>query len=123
MDTIYLSGPMRDQPRYNFDAFEAAAKDLRSKGWNVISPHEMDIEVGFNPDNDVPDEEFFNAAMKRDVLAIVEAADAIAMLPGWLRSTGSMAEAWLAKWKHIPIYEYPSMREIPREAIYCSLLV
>ena len=107
---IYIAGPMRGKPRFNFDAFFAAEDDLLVKGWEVLNPARMDIEVGFNPDTDTPEGEFLDAAMRRDVEAILS-ADAIAMLPGWENSTGAKAEYHLAKWRHIPIYFYPGMKE------------
>ena len=35
---VYLAGPMRGLPRYNFDAFDRAAKYLREDGYAVFSP-------------------------------------------------------------------------------------
>jgi hypothetical protein len=35
-DTCYIAGPMTGYHRYNFDAFDEAAKTLRDEGWRVI---------------------------------------------------------------------------------------
>ena len=43
---VYLSGPMRNRPQYNFNAFERATQLLRDQGWEVVSPHEMDLDGG-----------------------------------------------------------------------------
>ena len=40
---------MRNLPRYNFDAFDAAAYALRQDGWTVQSPAEHDRSMGFDP--------------------------------------------------------------------------
>lgn len=115
--TIYIAGPMTGYPEFNFPAFDAAEMALRCQGWDVISPAQMDREVGFNAATDKPDENWLADAMKRDIAAIVNRADAIAMLPGWERSTGAKAEFALAKWKHIPAYLYPSMVLIEEEDV------
>ena len=50
--TVYIAGPMRGYPRFNFDAFDAAQSHLESLGYRVISPAALDREVGFNPDDE-----------------------------------------------------------------------
>ncbi len=98
MKNIYIAGPMRGHPRYNFDAFLAAEERLKAKGWNVLSPARMDLNLGFNPDTDTPSEAFMADARWRDVKAILREADAIYMLKGWEKSVGAQAELALAKW-------------------------
>lgn len=106
--TAYVAGPMRNFPRFNFDAFDAAQAGLEELGYDVISPAEMDRDVGFNPDTMEPDQAFLEAAMWRDIEAIM-GVDVVVMLPGWEKSTGATAERHLAKWRHIPVHLWPSM--------------
>jgi len=115
---IYIAGPMSGYDGFNFPAFDEAAEELGKLGWNVINPAEMDREIGFDPyrDADKVDAEFLHLAMLRDTEAIMHRADAMAMLPGWERSTGAKAEYALARWKHIPVYQWPGMEEIPKAA-------
>ncbi len=83
---------MRGYPRFNFDAFARGAAYLRSRGHEVVSPAEMDLADGFDPDN--PGEitqERYETWMKRDLFAI-ENCEAIALLPGWRMSEGAMRE-------------------------------
>lgn len=102
---------MRGLPRFGFDAFHAAEADLTARGYTVLSPARMDEEIGFNPDVDVPDKAFLDAAMQRDFDAIMK-ADAVVLLPGWEKSTGATAEMWLARWRHIPVLLYPDLKEL-----------
>lgn len=94
---------------YNFPAFDAARDMLRAEGWSVISPADMDRELGFDPDDTafVITKEFLELAMKRDIEAIYK-VDAIYMLDGWQESIGARAEHALATWRHIEvIYQMP----------------
>jgi hypothetical protein len=106
---IYIAGPMRGIPEFNFPAFNAATKMLRSQGHTVFNPAERDIErhngVDISKGNTAGDE---NAAAAqhgfslRDALAddtawICKTADAIAMLPGWENSKGAKAELALSE--------------------------
>ncbi|MGB3485339.1 MAG: DUF4406 domain-containing protein [Mycobacterium sp.] len=42
---IYVAGPMRGIPEFNFPAFHAAAAKLRADGHHVFNPAERDIET------------------------------------------------------------------------------
>lgn len=106
--TCYIAGPMTGYPLFNFPAFAEAAASLRDLGWLVISPAELDLDAGFDPARDTVDKEFLDAAMKRDCDAILS-VDAMFMLPGWRASTGATAEMWMARWRHLPVYEYPTL--------------
>jgi hypothetical protein len=88
---VYIAGPMRGLPLYNFPAFDAAAELLSGQGWDAYSPAAADREIdGFDPEtgaNIQPVEVY----MRRDFEAILT-CDAIAMLPGWRRSGGAVRE-------------------------------
>lgn len=90
---IYVSGPMRGYPLYNFPAFDAAADELRKAGWKVINPAEMDRKHGFNPETDEPSEEFLRQAYRRDAMSLA-LCDAIYMLRGWENSVGANWELY-----------------------------
>lgn len=105
---VYLAGPMRGIPEFNFPAFHAAAAKLRAKGYVVFSPAERDIErhggVDISKGNTDGDEKLAAAqhgfdlrvALGEDLAWICEHADAIALLPGWQKSKGANAECAVA---------------------------
>jgi hypothetical protein len=101
----YIAGPMSGTELFNFPAFDAARDDLVARGWTVVSPADLDRHVGFDPATSKVDKEFLDAAMKRDLEEIMR-VDAMVMLPGWDTSTGAKAECALARWRHIPVYQY-----------------
>lgn len=96
MTRLYLAGPMRDYPSYNFPAFDAAAARLRAAGYSVVSPAEMDRDLGFDPDVDEADDAFVDGALRRDVRAIA-GCDAVALLDGWQASQGVAVELQVAR--------------------------
>lgn len=104
MKKIYIAGPMRGIPQFNFPAFDRAAK-LLSVDWDVISPAQLDRDAGFEPDhmpldwdwNILPGHFGLLDAIDRD-LSAVKGSDAIYMLDGWQSSKGARAEKALAEW-------------------------
>lgn len=95
---LYLAGPMRGYEFYNFNEFERAAGSLRAYGFAVVSPHELDIEGGFDPrvtgmNRDKPTLE---VCMARDLAAVAE-CDAVVLLEGWEKSEGTDIEITVAR--------------------------
>jgi hypothetical protein len=94
---------MRGYAKFNFPAFDAAAALGHLLHWDCISPADLDRKSGINEDtcpqmNDC----VVRAIVKRDVEAILslraEDGDAIALLPGWRKSTGANGEVALGIW-------------------------
>lgn len=94
----YVAGRMRKLPLNNFPAFDRARNFLARLGWSVLSPADMDRAAGVDETSLDPwadyDQEPF---IRRDVDAILR-SDAIALIPGWEKSTGAVAEVMLARW-------------------------
>jgi hypothetical protein len=113
---VYLAGPMRGIKHFNFPAFDAARDRLKQQGHEVISPADLDREIGFDETAFPDDYDWIDLkkigfsledAIWRDVEAIME-CDAIYMLRGWEESKGATAEHALAKWMgNEVIYECP----------------
>lgn len=120
---IYLAGPMRGIPEFNFPAFHAATAKLRAEGHYVFNPAERDIEhhgVDISKGNTAGCEEMaardhgFNLreALKDDLEFICLHADAIAMLPGWEKSKGAKAERATAIALGLDVILLPTVRVI-----------
>lgn len=82
---LYISGPMSGLPEFNYPAFQAAAKELRERGYEVVNP--ADIKV------DTPSWEAF---MRADIAALVN-CDVIYMLSGYKASKGALLELTIAE--------------------------
>ena len=100
---IYLAGPMRGIPEFNFPAFHEAAARLRAEGHEVFSPAERANErygTDISKDNTTGDEAEAAAqhgfslreALAADLAWICQHADAVYLLPGWQNSKGATAE-------------------------------
>jgi hypothetical protein len=103
--TCYIAGPMTGYPRFNFDAFDAARDDLRSDGYDVISPADLDRDMGFDPDINEVTPMLISEMQRRDVDAIFR-AEIVFVLDGWEKSRGARAEISLANWRGIPVVSY-----------------
>lgn len=105
---VYLAGPMRGIPYFNFPAFHKAAKQLRKQGYEVFSPAERDIErhgKDVSKRNPTGDEALalkqhglnIRDALADDTAWICKHAEAVALMPGWKKSKGAKAERALAE--------------------------
>lgn len=77
--TVYIAGPMTGRPNYNFDAFFAAEERLRREGYKVLNPAKIGL---------LPEYEMYWPINK----AMIDGADTIYMLNGWLDSPGARRE-------------------------------
>src|ERR1700756_2611003 len=91
MRSIYLAGPMRGLPNFNFHEFDDAAEMLRMKGWRVYSPAEHDRASGFDPQMGTLNGFDIKKAFRWDIRAILR-SDAIYMLRDWEASKGAQTE-------------------------------
>ncbi len=99
---IYLAGPMSGYQNFNYPAFHAAAAKLRGDGHSVFNPAWRDMERdGVDWGAEVTDGCLTSAKAKGfdrrralcdDLTFICTEADAIALLPGWEKSSGATAE-------------------------------
>ena len=82
---VYISGPMTGIPDYNFHAFNHEAQRLRSAGYVVVNPAEV------NPDTAMTWEQ----CLRADIKALCD-CDTLALMPGWENSKGAHLELHIA---------------------------
>jgi hypothetical protein len=99
---IYIAGPMRGIPHFNFPAFDAAAVRFRAAGFAVINPADIDRDSDGPTTTPEQAEERVRTYAERDTQALLTCTH-IALLPGWETSTGAMAEYHFAKWIKLTI--------------------
>lgn len=97
MTTVYIAGPMRGYPEFNFPAFDSATIKYRALGYEVISPAQHDREEGLDVTGcagteSLADQGFdLREALMWDLTQVIH-ADRIVMLKGWEQSSGARAE-------------------------------
>jgi len=103
---VYVAGPIAGYPNGNIAAFRAAQARLEEEGYEVVNPH--DVAPVEHPGEDCPPgppggenaegKTLHNAPcyMRNDLIALLS-CDAIYLLTGFAKSTGSTAELAAAK--------------------------
>lgn len=98
---LYIAGPMRGIPHFNFPAFFQAEDNLKKLGHTCFNParrdverHGVDISNAEGSEEKAVKEHGFNLreALHDDLVFITMMADGIALLPGWRNSKGANAE-------------------------------
>lgn len=113
---IYIAGPMTGIPQFNIPAFDAAAADLRSRGYDVVSPAELDdpetraaalaSETGEDGTGSHKNETWGDF-LARDVKLIADQGiEGIVCLRGWKESKGARLETFVGRLCGLPIFEY-----------------
>ena len=107
---IYIAGPMRGLPEFNFPAFDAAEAILARYGHEPINPAQHDRDGGFDAKGMTGKEDLtarqdfdIREALRWD-LEQVSHVDAVAVLPGWEDSSGARAEVALAHAIGTPVW-------------------
>lgn len=114
---VYLCGPMSGKPDGNFPAFKAAARTLRARGLDVVSPIELNEADGISAALD-PGHPRRAEFLARDVRIVADdSIDALVMLRGWEHSTGAQLEATVARGLGKPLLSYPFLGEIASDRI------
>lgn len=101
----YLAGPMTGIPQFNFPAFFAAADALRARGFEIISPAELDDDNdkdaamkstdGSLENYESENKKTWGDFLARDVKLIADQCSGIIFLAGWAKSRGARLEAFV----------------------------
>lgn len=116
---LYLAGPMRSISEFNFPEFRRVTALLCAAGHEVFSPagadnerHGTDISKGnaTGCEEQAAREHGFNLreALGRDLAWICSEADGVALLEGWEKSRGAVAERAVAIALGLPAQPYAS---------------
>lgn len=109
--TVYIAGPMTGIPEYNRPAFAKAQAVLENAGYTVLNPAVL-------PDK-LP-----GTAYMPICLAMVQAADAVVLLHGWIDSLGTEIERRFALYQGKPVVSTDGLMwgEIEEEQILRDLM-
>lgn len=108
---VYVCGPMTGYPDENRQAFRDAALELRTAGWGVLSPVELDESDGLEGVDEARDDGEYRDLLRRDIIRILqEDIAAIVVLEGWRDSRGAALEVHVARVLGIPVYDLDGAR-------------
>lgn len=108
---VYIAGKMRGLPSFGAEEFRKAARVLRERGFEVISPLEMDEDSGIFVDGltgfeDLAEQGFdIRSTLMQDLAVVLTDVDAVVLLPGWTGSRGAIAEYATARAASVPTWE------------------
>lgn len=102
---LYISGPMKGYPEHNFPAFNAAANHLRSLGFEVVNPAEINPGPAPEEDDSPTWQAFYHACLRADIRALMD-CEGIILIPGWEHSSGANLELHIAHRVGITPYVY-----------------
>ncbi len=119
---VYIAGPMTRLPSFNIPAFDAAAAELRRRGFDVVSPAELDdpalraeelASPDGNPDG-LTEPHDWGTLLGRDLVVIATSElTGVWVLPGWEASRGTRLETFVAHALYgLPIRSYGSGRPV-----------
>ncbi len=108
---IYVSGPMRGKPDFNFPAFIHAANLLRLEGHEVVDPAQTSLDyaraVG-RPLEHIPFHEF----MRVIDIPVLTQVEAICVLEGWEHSVGARIEVLTAWAMGLSIFRFDDRSDV-----------
>jgi hypothetical protein len=120
----YVAGPMRGYENFNFPAFDATRDVLIQNGWNVISPADIDRNAG-DTNEQTGEVAKMTDYVIRDFFVLFFLAHleggSISMLPGWEKSTGAVAEFFMARWLGLKVFDQFGVRLTADKVNYIDL--
>jgi len=130
---VYLSGRMTGVPQFNLPAFDEAAETLRSRGFDVVSPAELDdpetrAAALASPDGALgtgsANGETWGDFLARDVKLLADdGIEAVCVLPGWEASRGARLETFVAKAiLDLPVFSYENGKLVTMNELLAAWL-
>ena len=102
---IYVAGPMRGYPKFNYPRFNGFAAELAYAGWDVVNP--VCVSSSFADAEAInADPALLEAVLAAEILAL-KTCEAIYLLNGWEKSDGARKEVAAAIAHGLEIYLEP----------------
>lgn len=107
----------------NAPAFDKARDAWKAKGWQVISPVDLDRTLDkLKPEGLTQSPEHFSHYLRRDFDFIIGYCTAIAFLPGWHKSRGALHEAVIGQGLDLEFYDAETFEEVMKPIVEIKVL-
>jgi hypothetical protein len=113
---IYIAGPMRGRPAFNFQKFFYWAERLEELGHEPLNPAQYDVIRWIRTGEVFNEETDYEEVLKFDLELIKAMADAVLLLPGWSNSEGATREYNLALELELPVYNTEEIGHIKNDS-------
>lgn len=90
---IYIAGPMKGLPEFNYPAFNSTEERLKKLGYNVVNPVKLSGEI--TPEELDANYDLLTSVMNKEQRSIAQ-CDSIYLLRGWEKSKGARKELAIA---------------------------
>lgn len=129
---VYIAGPMTNMPQFNVPLFDRVAGELRQKGYEVVSPAELDSQTmrqaalashdGNLDELEKTTKETWGHVLARDVLVLSDhGVEGIVLLPNWYKSRGATLEANVGLLNGLEFFAYQedggNISVVPKEFV------
>ena len=119
---LYLAGKMSGEPQFNFPLFDRTAEALRRRGYEIVSPAELDdpetrAAALASPDGNgdgSANGETWGDFLARDVKIVADEVDGVVVMYKWERSRGARLETFVATLCGKPVYYYATSDPLPQ---------
>lgn len=122
-DFFYLGGPMTGIPQFNFPEFHRVGTVLRERGYNIVSPAELDdpeteaaamASPDGAPGSGSANGEAYEDFLGRDlIICSLPTCVGMICLPGWHNSRGARGESWVIAYLNKQLFEYEEVGGAP----------
>jgi hypothetical protein len=123
MSTCYIAGPMTGIPGFNYRAFDEARDILRTHGWKVISPADLDrqnLGIDFSTMTGNEDLSPWREKFARQDMEALLKVERLFVLEGWEQSVGARNEMTMAAMLGVPICTFPGHDPVEWEAHFSN---
>jgi hypothetical protein len=121
--TCYIAGPMTGIPGFNYRAFDEARDILRTHGWTVISPADLDrvnLKIDFSTMTGNEDLSPWRQKFARQDMEALLKVERLFVLEGWEQSVGARNEMTMAAMLGVPICTFPGHDPVEWEAHFSN---
>lgn len=112
LEKWYLAGPMTGHDDYNYPNFDKFSAELRTRGYQVVSPAEIGRELPGEPGS-LP----YYIYVREGLRGLLDCQHLV-LMPGWTESRGARKELDIADFLDMKIWHIHEDGKLIRNTVY-----